>query len=250
MDVFISWSGNRSRVIAEGLRDWLPTVLGMVRPWISSEDIDKGARWAGEIARQLLESKAGIFCLTPENLESRWLNFEAGAISNHHRETSHVCTYLYDLTPTGVGQPLSQFQPTVANKEDTKKMLFDINRISEQPVVENALQRTFYAMWPDFEKVLVEVALLEIAVVLKPREPIEVLEEIASGVKSLLGRRIPVSTRLGRSIPVPTVTTGASIFGIIPWQCPDCNSVIATNSTVCPSCGYIKQDVDEDSDST
>jgi len=93
MNVFISWSGPRSLRIAEGLREWLPYVLHNLDPWISSEDIDKGAPWDAEISAALENNTTGIFCLTLENLDSRWLNFEAGAIAVKLKEQSHVCTF-------------------------------------------------------------------------------------------------------------------------------------------------------------
>jgi hypothetical protein len=56
MKVFISWSGETSRRIAEVIRDQLPNALQFVRPFFSHEDIDKGARWEPELFRRMLAS--------------------------------------------------------------------------------------------------------------------------------------------------------------------------------------------------
>ena len=69
-----------------------------------------------------------FFCLTRENLSSPWLLFEARAISKH-REAGHVCTYLIGLTSNDVEEPLSQFQHTRADKEDTLQLLQTINSL-------------------------------------------------------------------------------------------------------------------------
>lgn len=44
MKVFLSWSGERSRLVATALHEWLPQVINAVEPFISS-NIDAGARW-------------------------------------------------------------------------------------------------------------------------------------------------------------------------------------------------------------
>ena len=67
MKVFLSWSGVKSQKIAIILRDWIPSVIQSVVPYVSSEDIDKGARWSGEIAKELDDCAFGILC-TPSFL--------------------------------------------------------------------------------------------------------------------------------------------------------------------------------------
>lgn len=82
MKVFISWSGNISLKVALVFRDWLPSVIQSIEPYVSSEDIDKGARWSTDIAKELENSTFGILCVTKENLEAPWLSFEAGITEN------------------------------------------------------------------------------------------------------------------------------------------------------------------------
>ena len=90
MKVFISWSGAISHQVALVLREWLPSVIQAVEPYVSSEDIDKGARWTTDISKELEASQYGILCVTPENIEAPWLNFEAGALSKTI-DKSRVC---------------------------------------------------------------------------------------------------------------------------------------------------------------
>ena len=95
MKVFISWSGGTSRAVAEVLHWWLPRVIQGVRPFVSAKDIDKGANWTVELARELEDAAFGIICLTPDNLTSPWLHYEAGAITRS--VDSRVCPLLYGL---------------------------------------------------------------------------------------------------------------------------------------------------------
>jgi hypothetical protein len=121
MKVFISWSGQRSKLIAEALREWLPLVIQSLQPWMSAADIDKGAKWSTEISRELEQADFGVSCVTPENLNEPWLLFEAGALSK--KDGARVCTYLWELEAAAVPQPLGQFQATKCNKADTERLV-------------------------------------------------------------------------------------------------------------------------------
>lgn len=70
MKLFISWSGTRSRELAEALREWIPLVLHYVEPWLSEADITAGERWAQSVAKELETSNFGIICVTRENVSS------------------------------------------------------------------------------------------------------------------------------------------------------------------------------------
>jgi hypothetical protein len=152
MKVFLSWSGARSKRVAEALGDWICQVIQAVEPWVSV-DIEKGARWNKEIAAQLDSTEIGIFCLTKDNLQSPWLHFEAGALSKG--QDGRVCTFMLDVHPTDVKPPLSDFQATTFEREDVQKLLFSLNTrlgaAGDRPLDEERLRRLFEKFWPELE---------------------------------------------------------------------------------------------------
>jgi len=126
---------------------------------MSSEDIKKGTRWSPAIAKELAESRAAIFCLTPDNLEAPWLNFEAGAVSNTSW-SANVCTYLFNVTSSDITGPLNQFQWTVAtSKEENLKLLATINGAQEDDALEERrLEKAFNTYWPELDTALTEIS--------------------------------------------------------------------------------------------
>lgn len=184
MLVFLSWSGEVSRMTAEALREWLPTVIQAVKPWMSTEDIDKGARWSIDIASRLEEAKVGVVCLAPDNIRAPWLLFEAGALSKALGE-ARVCTYLLGLRPTDIKGPLVQFQATEATKSETFKLLKTINdALEEGRLPESALERVFEKWWPELEERLTRIRVRP-AEEAPARSDRDILEETLTLVRSL-----------------------------------------------------------------
>lgn len=126
MKVFISWSGAASQEIGSALRDWMPNVIQSVKPYFTPQDIEKGAVWQTEIRGELDNSKIGIFIITKDNLDSKWLHFEAGAISSLMDRIS-VCPLLFGIEPVDISGPLAQFQATVFSKKEAFKLINTIN---------------------------------------------------------------------------------------------------------------------------
>jgi len=153
MRIFISWSGSASRAVAVALREWLPTVLQAAEPYVSSEDIEKGARWNAEIAQQLNDTDFGIICVTEDNFESPWINFEAGALSKSV-DTSRVSPFLLDMRPADLVGPLSQFQATLPELEDVTRLLRSINSFAERPVDEARLVKSVQMWWSGLDEQL------------------------------------------------------------------------------------------------
>jgi hypothetical protein len=151
-NVFISWSGDRSKAVALALHDWLPKVVQAARPWMSEVSIEKGTRGLVEVVRALEGINIGIVCLTPENLHHDWLLFESGALTKHLSDTPRLCTYLFGgIKSQDVAPPLGMFQWTLAEKADTKKLLTSVNSALGTPVLEKNLDVLFEKMWPDLQ---------------------------------------------------------------------------------------------------
>lgn len=178
MRIFISWSGNASRAVAVALREWLPTVLQAAEPYVSSEDIEKGARWSAEIAQQLNDTDFGIICVTEDNFGSPWINFEAGALSKIV-DTSRVSPFLLDVRPADLVGPLSQFQATLPELEDVIRLLRSINSFTERPVDEARLVKSVQMWWSGLEEQLNAIRGQERHPEAEhKREPIEMIEEL------------------------------------------------------------------------
>jgi len=153
MRIVISWSGNRSRHVANALKTILPRIIQSLKPWMSEPDISKGSRSMTELFTVLEEAKFGIFCLTPENQNEPWINFEAGAIGKV--QGSKVCTYLLcGLKPADITGPLNQFQHSPADENETKKLLQTLNSSVDQQLSSEDLETTFEKFWPDIKQAL------------------------------------------------------------------------------------------------
>jgi len=152
MKVFISWSGNRSKAVAEILADWIKCVIQATRPWISTRDIDRGALWFSEINDQLKDTSVGIICLTQENVNRPWILFEAGALAKG-LSSNRVCTLLVDLKAADVEDPLAQFNHTLPEKDSMWSLVRTLNSSScANGLDERILEQIFNTYWGQFEQ--------------------------------------------------------------------------------------------------
>ena len=90
VQVFISWSGDYAKEVAIALKSFLESTIQASDPFVSDQDIEAGERWAEEIRRTLNDSKAGIVCLTRDRLDSRWINYESGAMATTKRVIPYI----------------------------------------------------------------------------------------------------------------------------------------------------------------
>lgn len=178
MKIFISWSGTSSHSVALALKEWLPSVIQAVEPFVSSEDIQKGVRSFPEISQELEAAHFGIVCLTPENLSAPWLLFEAGALSKSLGQ-GRVSPLLVGVKESDVKGPLAQFQMTKVESGDVRKLVKTMNaQLPEsQRLDDSILVKAFDKWWPDLEpKLTVGAAGATVA----PRSERDILEEVLS----------------------------------------------------------------------
>lgn len=157
--VFISWSGNHSRGIASALSTFLRRFH--IPTFFSDTDIRFGTRWYDELSEEMQTSSSCIICITENSLESPWVMFEAGSISNSSKRL-RVVPY---VTGTSISKrikdlPIGAFQATQSTKIATRRLMQDLcaqysdNSFKGEPHDINAI---FEMNWPELRKAIAGV---------------------------------------------------------------------------------------------
>jgi hypothetical protein len=191
MKVFLSWSGEPSRALAEALRDWLPLVLHYVEPWMSEVDIDAGDRWADSVAKELEACNFGVICVTRENVGSPWILFEAGALAKS-MNGSRVIPLLLDIDFRDISGPLAQFQAKKVERAGVGEVVQSINQASDSPDDQSRASQLFDALWPQLESSVAQIS-TDAEPAKRSRPQAEVLEELVASVRALDARFRDVS---------------------------------------------------------
>lgn len=190
MKVFLSWSGERSKAVAELLNEWLCCVIQAARPWVSTRDLDRGSLWFSEINDQLKDTSVEIICLTQENRVRPWILFEAGALAKG-LSTARVCTLLIDLEPKDVEDPLAQFNHTFPTKESMFNLVRTLNTaLGVNGLDPRVLEQVFDTYWVQFDKKFKDILRNTKDIpAAKPRAKDDLLGEILENTR-LLNNRI------------------------------------------------------------
>ncbi len=202
MKVFLSWSGERSKAVAELLNEWLCCVIQAARPWVSTRDLDRGSLWFSEINDQLKDTSVGIICLTQENRVRPWILFEAGALAKG-LSTARVCTLLIDLEPKDVEDPLAQFNHTSPTEESMFNLVRTLNTaLGVNGLDPRVLEQVFETYWPQFDKKFKDIVknIKDISSA-KPRAKDDLLGEILENTR-LLNNRIRRLERAQEEFPI------------------------------------------------
>lgn len=165
--VFISWSGDLARGVAEVLQEWLPTLMDDVDPWVSSVSIQAGMHWLGQVNARLDTAVFGIVLVTLENKGKEWLNFEAGALGQRFvgNERGRVVPITVDFTSaTELPTTLSQFQAVPMDRDGLWRAAQSLAESLGKN--ESAVQRRFDGSWDDLK------TKLDAALTVEPSAPL------------------------------------------------------------------------------
>lgn len=149
--VFVSWSTEPSREIAEAFQILLRKCVQSAEGWVSSRDIRPFSVWSQELDDQLAELVLGVLVITQDNLTAPWMLYEAGALAN--RATGGIggiTCLLVDVRPTNVPQPLGRFQNVPVSREGVFELLLRIGELAPYPVVADDLSTMLEAHWAAF----------------------------------------------------------------------------------------------------
>ena len=129
---------------------------------MSESDIGKGERWSAKVGRELESHRVGVICVTPENMASQWLLFEAGALSRMLDEAK-VCPLLLGIRADEVTGPLVQFQATVFEREEMLALARSLNeQLGNDAADESVLVDAFDKFWPELENRMEKVASIKV----------------------------------------------------------------------------------------
>lgn len=153
MKIFLSWSGQQSKSIADIMYAWLPRVIQRAEPFLSSEGIEKGARWSSDLNSQLEGTQFGLICLTKTNLTAPWIQYEAGALSKSVKQ-SRVAPILFGVDQAELNDnPLVHFNNAKFDQTDVYRVFTTINSfLAPEAIKEDILRDAFYTTWPKLEQ--------------------------------------------------------------------------------------------------
>ncbi|GAB2864475.1 TIR domain-containing protein [Nocardioides pacificus] len=201
--VFISWSGDYTKAVAIILKEWLEELFDQVETFVSDRDIEAGARSLSVIEGQLKDTSFGMILVTPENMGSQWINFEAGALSKEVADSdARVVPVLFGQldTPAKLTGPLAQFQAKVFDKQ-MLDVLSTLGRLLG--VKEDVVKRRYDRTWEDVNKRVAAIEVKEKAADSSEESvrPVEdMVEETLTIVRELRRRTVGTRARTGMTL--------------------------------------------------
>ncbi|MBE7495163.1 MAG: toll/interleukin-1 receptor domain-containing protein [Verrucomicrobiaceae bacterium] len=123
MNTYLSWSGEDSRKAASALRRVISEVAPNTIVFSGWEDIKAGEHWQRAMIEQLQQADMALFFITPSNLHSPWIHFEAGAIVGRGLP---IVPILVGVQPSQLSGPLNAYQSVSTSQESLSRLLIHL----------------------------------------------------------------------------------------------------------------------------
>ena len=140
MNLFLSWSGERSKSAAYAFRDFFRLFFQPFRPAIYISSItEKGVEWYEELEKALKKADFGLFLLTRENCAdvSPWMMYEAGVLSETAGK-NHVMTFLLNANSENIPGPLRRIQSAAFDRNDVVSLavrMYELYQSGQSPLL-------------------------------------------------------------------------------------------------------------------
>jgi hypothetical protein len=156
--VFLSHSGKLSQDLANLFREFLRTVLSPLNPFLSTEGILLGCRWASVLREKLAEGTYGILFVTRENAyASNWMSYEAATIEAH--DGNRVVPILIDILPDELPPIYRASQCMSFDEISCRRLIEQLNKecgFTESDVVDKHFKQEWPALKEKWEKTVEE----------------------------------------------------------------------------------------------
>lgn len=152
----MSWSGNQSKVIASALSSFLR--MFDIPTFFSEKDIRYGQKWYDTLTKEMQSASICIICVAENSIESPWVMFEAGSISNSSIGLQVIPYITGSNMIKRIGSlPVGVFQAAESTKSGTRRLLFELcseylGIISNDNI--NKLHQKFESRWPKLQKTI------------------------------------------------------------------------------------------------
>ena len=150
-EMFISWSGEHSKIIASNLKSILELAFENedITVFMSEKDIESGTEWFPSIKYHLNNSCCAIIVLTKENTNAPWVLFESGAMAMKY-EDKRVIPFLFEVN-IREDHPLYHYNRIKYSREGFNKMIFDIRSFCEfQNSTKKQLETILSSLYNEF----------------------------------------------------------------------------------------------------
>lgn len=149
--VFFSWSGERSKKVAEEFQDLFKGVFDpVIDCFLSTRDIAPGTRSVQILFEKLEKCNYGICFIDSENVRAPWIQFEAGALSKMVVDSQVMVLLLDNNTESLQGTPLFEFQHKLFNKEHIQSIFEEIIKLFDQVSSRDSFLKRFENGWDNF----------------------------------------------------------------------------------------------------